>query len=164
MKKEDLVSSSGCFYLNVLNKFCLKYLEEKYKAANIPQKFGQAAEILLNICQRIKDKFQLPWRMISLVDVILKNAKENQDDAWSRIEEAFLEFRALAAVEAASGSSNLSPRLPAIHVYLPPSFVDFGGAHVFLTDVAFTPIWHDAHQAGQSDVMRKFELPNQPNY
>ncbi|KAJ3648965.1 hypothetical protein Zmor_020730 [Zophobas morio] len=61
---------------------------------------GRDAEILLDFCQRLKDKFQLSWKMISLVDVILKYAKD-QDEAWRQIDEAFLEIRALAAVEAA---------------------------------------------------------------
>ncbi|CAH1163892.1 unnamed protein product [Phaedon cochleariae] len=73
--------------------------------------------------------------MISLVDVILRYAKESQDVAWSRIEEAFLEFRALAAVEAArytyrhiplyySSAAAIYPpvyHLPTISVYPPPS-------------------------------------------
>ncbi|EFA07556.2 doublesex [Tribolium castaneum] len=61
---------------------------------------GRDTEILLDFCQRLKDKFQLSWKMISLVDVILKYAKD-QDEAWRQIDEAFLEIRALAAVEAA---------------------------------------------------------------
>nr|BAW32683.1 doublesex Gcdsx-M [Gnatocerus cornutus] len=61
---------------------------------------GRDAEILLDFCQRLKDKFQLSWKMISLVDVILKYAKD-QDEAWRQIDEAFLDIRALAAVEAA---------------------------------------------------------------
>lgn len=47
---------------------------------------GRDAEILLEFCQRLKDKFQLSWKMVSLVDVILKYAKD-QDEAWRQIDE-----------------------------------------------------------------------------
>ncbi|XP_060516107.1 protein doublesex isoform X1 [Cylas formicarius] len=62
---------------------------------------GRGADILLDLCQRVKEKFQISWRMISLVDVILKYAKENQEEALRQIDEAFLECRAMAAVQAA---------------------------------------------------------------
>lgn len=70
---------------------------------------GRGAEVLLEFCIKLKDKFQLSWRMISLVDVILKYAREDQDKAWRQIDEAFIELRALAAVEAARYTHNYIP-------------------------------------------------------
>lgn len=48
---------------------------------------GRGAEVLLEFCIKLKDKFQLSWRMISLVDVILKYARDDQEEAWRQIDE-----------------------------------------------------------------------------
>lgn len=40
---------------------------------------------MLDLCQMVKDKFQLSWKMVSLVGVIFKHAKEDQKEAWRQI-------------------------------------------------------------------------------
>uniref|UniRef100_A0A1Y1LP27 DM domain-containing protein n=2 Tax=Photinus pyralis TaxID=7054 RepID=A0A1Y1LP27_PHOPY len=70
---------------------------------------GRASEVLLEFCIKLKDKFHFSWKMISLVDVILKYARDDQDEAWKQIDEAFIEIRALAAVEAARYTHNYIP-------------------------------------------------------
>ncbi|KAK9754316.1 Doublesex dimerization domain [Popillia japonica] len=49
---------------------------------------GRGAEQLIDFFHKIKDKFQLSWKMISLVQVILKNAKDDQQEAFRQIDEA----------------------------------------------------------------------------
>lgn len=48
---------------------------------------GRGAELLLQFCQTLKEQFQFSWRMISLVDVILRYAKKDQAEAWRQIDE-----------------------------------------------------------------------------
>lgn len=48
---------------------------------------GRYADMLLDLCLRIKEKFQLSWKMVSLVYAILKNTRDNQDEAFRQIEE-----------------------------------------------------------------------------
>ncbi|KYB26747.1 doublesex [Tribolium castaneum] len=84
----------------VVNEYSRLHNLNMYDGVELRNSTRRDTEILLDFCQRLKDKFQLSWKMISLVDVILKYAKD-QDEAWRQIDEAFLEIRALAAVEAA---------------------------------------------------------------
>lgn len=53
---------------------------------------GRGAELRLQFCQTLKEQFQFSWRMISLVDVILRYAKEDQVEAWRQIDEGAYNF------------------------------------------------------------------------
>ncbi|CAH0550868.1 unnamed protein product [Brassicogethes aeneus] len=57
--------------------------------------------------------------MIPLVDVILKYAKENQDEAWRQIEEAFLYIkeRTLAALEVVEAARYNYHPIPYLGLY-----------------------------------------------
>lgn len=48
---------------------------------------GQGAEIRLHFCQTLNEQYHYPWTMISLVDVILRYTKEDQVEAWRKIDE-----------------------------------------------------------------------------
>lgn len=52
--------------------------------------FGQSAEIFLEYCQKLLEKFRYPWEMMPLMYVILKDAKADIEEASRRIDEGQL--------------------------------------------------------------------------
>lgn len=48
---------------------------------------GQRAEVRLHFCQHLKEQYHYSWRMMSLVDVILRYSKEDQVEARQKIDE-----------------------------------------------------------------------------
>ncbi|XP_055921219.1 protein doublesex isoform X3 [Eupeodes corollae] len=49
--------------------------------------FGQSAEVFLEYCQKLLEKFRYPWEMMPLMYVILKDAKADIEEASRRIDE-----------------------------------------------------------------------------
>lgn len=68
---------------------------------------GRGFDILLDLCHRIREKFDLSWKMIPLVDTILKYSKENQEEAWRQIEEGKITFRSLRKVRKCNNVSSV---------------------------------------------------------
>lgn len=52
--------------------------------------FGQSAEVFLEYCQKLLEKFRYPWEMMPLMYVILKDAKADIEEASRRIDEGQL--------------------------------------------------------------------------
>lgn len=56
--------------------------------AHVPP--GQSAEVFLEYCQKLLEKFRYPWEMMPLMYVILKDAKADIEEASRRIDEGQL--------------------------------------------------------------------------